>query len=81
MHVLKNKVYVTYALQDSAKHDDVAGPGNGFVDVFSTKGKLLVMLWAMLRDNRRFVDPAAASPPEDTAPKLTVSSVAAVALG
>jgi transposase len=42
--------------------------------------KLLVMLWAMLRDNRPFVDPAA-SPPEDTAPKLTVSSVAAVALG
>jgi hypothetical protein len=30
--------------------------------------KLLVMLWAMLRDNRPFVDPAA-SPPEDTAPK------------
>lgn len=31
-------VYVTYALQDSAAHDDVAGPGNGFVDVYSDAG-------------------------------------------
>ena len=43
--------------------------------------KLLVMLWAMLRDNRRFVDPAG-SPPEDTAPVTAVSSAAvAVAVG
>ena len=28
------KFYVTFALQDAAKHDDVAGAGNGFVDVF-----------------------------------------------
>src|SRR5580693_8370023 len=27
------KIYVTYAKQDSAKHDDVAGAGNGYVDV------------------------------------------------
>ncbi|MER6010606.1 TIGR03118 family protein [Streptomyces bluensis] len=36
-----DKVFVTYALQDPAKHDDVAGPGNGFINVFSTEGKLL----------------------------------------
>ncbi|MFI1728926.1 TIGR03118 family protein [Streptomyces acidicola] len=36
-----DKVFVTYALQDDAKHDDVAGPGNGFINVFSTEGKLL----------------------------------------
>jgi transposase len=41
--------------------------------------KLLVRLWAMLRDNSRFVDPTS-SPPEDAAPKLTVSSIA-VAMG
>jgi len=32
------KLYVTYALQDAAKHDDVHGAGNGFVDVFNTDG-------------------------------------------
>ncbi|HEX7736735.1 MAG TPA: TIGR03118 family protein [Ktedonobacteraceae bacterium] len=34
-------LYVTFALRDSARHDDVAGPGHGFVDVFSTQGRLL----------------------------------------
>jgi uncharacterized protein (TIGR03118 family) len=34
-------LYVTYAKQNAAKHDDVAGPGNGYVDVFDTSGKLL----------------------------------------
>jgi uncharacterized protein (TIGR03118 family) len=32
------KLYVTYAKQNDAKHDDVAGPGNGFVDVFNADG-------------------------------------------
>jgi uncharacterized protein (TIGR03118 family) len=32
---------VTYAKQDAQKHDDVAGPGKGFVDVFDTDGHLL----------------------------------------
>jgi len=27
-------VFVTFAKQDAAKHDDVAGPGNGFIDTF-----------------------------------------------
>lgn len=35
------QLYVTYAKQDMDKHDDVAGPGNGFVDVFNTDGTLV----------------------------------------
>src|SRR5438094_634896 len=35
------QLFVTYAKQDSAKHDDVAGDGNGFIDVFDTSGVLL----------------------------------------
>ncbi len=31
---LKGTIYVTFALQDPFKHDDVAGAGNGFVDIF-----------------------------------------------
>lgn len=34
-------LYVTYAKQNAAKHDDVAGPGNGFVDVFDLNGNLM----------------------------------------
>jgi uncharacterized protein (TIGR03118 family) len=34
-------LFVTYAKQNAVKHDDVAGPGNGFVDVFDTDGHLL----------------------------------------
>jgi len=35
------QLFVTYAKQNAAKHDDIKGPGNGFVDVFSTSGVLL----------------------------------------
>jgi uncharacterized protein (TIGR03118 family) len=35
---LDGTLYVTFALQDAAKHDDVAGPGNGYVDAFSLDG-------------------------------------------
>jgi uncharacterized protein (TIGR03118 family) len=35
-----NKLVVTYAKQDAQKHDDVPGPGNGFVDVYDTSGNL-----------------------------------------
>jgi uncharacterized protein (TIGR03118 family) len=34
-------LFVTYALQNAAKHDDTAGSGHGFVDVFDTDGHLL----------------------------------------
>ena len=37
-------LYVTFAKQDAAKHDDVAGPGHGFVDVFDTNGHLMSRL-------------------------------------
>jgi uncharacterized protein (TIGR03118 family) len=44
IQTIGSKLYVTYAKQDAAKHDDVAGPGNGFVDVFSSTGVLLPRL-------------------------------------
>ncbi len=39
--LLNGNLYVTYAKQDAAKHDDAPGAGHGFVDVFSTSGHLL----------------------------------------
>jgi uncharacterized protein (TIGR03118 family) len=38
VQVLNGKVYVTYAKQDATRHDDVGGPGHGFVDVFNLDG-------------------------------------------
>ena len=39
---IDGNLFVTYALQKLPdKHDDMAGPGNGFVDVFDTDGHLL----------------------------------------
>jgi uncharacterized protein (TIGR03118 family) len=38
------QLYVTYAKQDAAGHDDVAGAGNGFVDVFDTSGNFVKRL-------------------------------------
>lgn len=35
---LRGLLYVSYAVQDATRHDDVAGPGNGIVDVFQTDG-------------------------------------------
>lgn len=32
------ELYVTFAKQDAMRHDDVAGPGHGFVDVFTNDG-------------------------------------------
>lgn len=34
-------LYVTYGLQDDAKHDEIDGPGLGYVDVYSPEGWLL----------------------------------------
>jgi uncharacterized protein (TIGR03118 family) len=36
-----NRVFVTYAKQNAEKHDDVAGAGHGFIDVFTNFGILL----------------------------------------
>jgi hypothetical protein len=38
VQVLNGQLYVTYAKQDDTKHDDVAGPHHGFVDVFNLDG-------------------------------------------
>jgi uncharacterized protein (TIGR03118 family) len=35
---IKGKLYVTFAKQDATLHDDVAGRGHGFVDVFTNNG-------------------------------------------
>ena len=35
-----NSLLVTYAKQDKAKHDDVAGDGFGYVDIYSPSGRL-----------------------------------------
>jgi uncharacterized protein (TIGR03118 family) len=37
-------IYVTYALQDAAKHDDVPGIGHGFIDVYTNNGFLVERL-------------------------------------
>jgi uncharacterized protein (TIGR03118 family) len=37
-------LYVTYALQDAAKHDDVSGPGHGYLDEFDTNGNFIERL-------------------------------------
>ena len=41
---LAGQIYVTYALQNKARHDDVKGPGNGFVNVFDTSGNFVKRL-------------------------------------
>lgn len=38
---INGMLYVTFARQDKAKHDDLAGPHRGFVDVFDTDGHLV----------------------------------------
>ena len=38
---IDGNLFVSYALQNGAKHDDVKGPGHGFIDVFDTDGHLL----------------------------------------
>jgi uncharacterized protein (TIGR03118 family) len=38
---LNGMIFVTYAKQDAAKHDEIAGEGRGFVSVFATDGTFL----------------------------------------
>jgi uncharacterized protein (TIGR03118 family) len=35
------QLYVTYAQQDGDKHDDVAGAGHGYLDIYTTSGQLV----------------------------------------
>jgi uncharacterized protein (TIGR03118 family) len=38
---VNNQLYVTFAMQDTAKHDEVPGAGMGYVDVFDLSGNLV----------------------------------------
>ncbi|PYV53416.1 MAG: TIGR03118 family protein [Acidobacteria bacterium] len=42
--VLNGKLYVTFALQDADAHDDVSGPGHGFIDIFDLDGNKIKRL-------------------------------------
>jgi uncharacterized protein (TIGR03118 family) len=42
IQVIGSTVFVTYALQDEDAHDDVAGPGHGFVNAFDLSGNWLM---------------------------------------
>jgi uncharacterized protein (TIGR03118 family) len=46
VQVFDDKLYVTFAQQDDMKHDDVAGVGHGFVDVFNLNGKEIAQIGA-----------------------------------
>jgi uncharacterized protein (TIGR03118 family) len=46
IQVMNGKVFVVYAMPDAEKHDDVAGPGNGYVSVYDMSGNLLQSLIA-----------------------------------
>jgi uncharacterized protein (TIGR03118 family) len=41
---LNGRLYVTYAKQDPARHDDAPGGGHGFVDIYDTGGRLVKRL-------------------------------------
>lgn len=46
IHVITNaknqtNIYVTYALQDAAKHDPIHAAGDGLVDIFDTNGNMI----------------------------------------
>ncbi len=41
VQAINGDIYVTYAKQDAARHDDVAGRGLGYVDVYDPNGTLI----------------------------------------
>jgi uncharacterized protein (TIGR03118 family) len=41
IQVIGSQVFITYALQDRAKRNPVAGPGNGLVDIFDLEGNFV----------------------------------------
>jgi uncharacterized protein (TIGR03118 family) len=51
IQALNGNIFVTYAKQDTAKHDDVAGPGFGYVDEFTPDGKLVARVESGGRKN------------------------------
>jgi len=41
IQAINNQIYVTYALRDSAAHDNINGAGFGFINVFDTGGNFI----------------------------------------
>ena len=65
IHNIGGVLFVTYALQNAAKHDDVAGQGHGFVDIWGTDGSLIQRFaqrgqlnspWGVVRASMAFGD-------------------------
>lgn len=50
-NVGNGQLAVAYALQDSAKHDEVPGIGKGYITVFDTSGNVVYRLQHVLYDN------------------------------
>jgi uncharacterized protein (TIGR03118 family) len=46
IQAINGDIYVSYAKQDADKHDDVAGPGLGYISVFDPNGRLIRRLVA-----------------------------------
>jgi len=51
IQALAGSIFVTYAKQDAAKHDDVAGNGFGYVDQYSLDGQLVARVASGGRKN------------------------------
>ena len=51
IQLIDGNLIVTYAKQDDDKHDDVPGPGNGYVDIFDTQGNLISRLAHLIQMN------------------------------
>jgi len=45
------QIAVAYALQDAAKHDEIAGTGKGYITVYDTSGNLMFRFQHVLYDN------------------------------
>jgi uncharacterized protein (TIGR03118 family) len=65
IHNVGGVLFVTYALQNAAKHDDVAGQAHGFVDMFDADGHLIQRFaqrgqlnspWGVVRASMAFGD-------------------------
>ncbi len=41
IHIINNQIFVTYGMQNAAKHDPVVGAGNGVVDIFDFNGNFV----------------------------------------
>ena len=53
---IQGNLFVTFAMQDQDKEDDVAGAGNGFVDEFNPDGIDFVSPGTIAEDQPKIVD-------------------------